>query len=264
MMGIGAVGSYPISQAYAYAMQKRGAVPQSQPSVPVEPVAPVKPAAKTEPQQEAPKLTPLSFAREGVDPVEMAVRNRIQYVEPSAEGQKQAEQASVLPGAKEKPAEVALPGAKKEAAELPAMPGAKQEAEKAAALPGEAGEAKSPQEVMEEGECQTCKNRKYQDGSNDPGVSFKTPAHIAPEQAAAKVRGHEMEHVTREQAAAQREGRKVVQQSVTMHTAICPECGDVYVSGGTTRTVTRADNRAELFQQPQPEKSLSPVFEAVA
>ena len=34
---------------------------------------------------------------------------------------------------------------------------------------------KSPRETMEEAECQTCKERKYQDGSNDPGVSFKTP-----------------------------------------------------------------------------------------
>lgn len=245
MIGIQAVGSYPVSRAYAYAMQKRGAVPQSQPSVPVEPVAPVKPAGRTESQQDAPKLTPLSFAREGVDPVEMAVRGRIQYVEPSSQGQ------ALLPLQGEKQEEQAI-----------ALPGAKQGTEKAVTLPGEEEEAKSPQETMEEGECQTCKHRKYQDGSNDPGVSFKTPAHIAPEQAAATVRGHEMEHVVREQASARREGREVVQQTVTMHTAICPECGDVYVSGGTTRTVTRANSQAEMFQQP--EKSISPVFEAVA
>lgn len=246
MIGIQAVGSYPVSRAYAYAMQKRGAVPQSQPSVPVEPVAPVKPAGRTESQQDAPKLTPLSFAREGVDPVEMAVRGRIQYVEPSSQGQ------ALLPLQGEKQEEQAI-----------ALPGAEQGTEKAVTLPGEEEEAKSPQETMEEGECQTCKHRKYQDGSNDPGVSFKTPAHIAPEQAAATVRGHEMEHVVREQASARREGREVVQQTVTMHTAICPECGDVYVSGGTTRTVTRANSQAEMFQQ-QPEKSISPVFEAVA
>ena len=107
-------------------------------------------------------------------------------------------------------------------------------------LDAEVEKAKSPQEVMEEGECQTCKERKYQDGSNDPGVSFKTPTNIAPEQAAAAVRGHEQEHVVREQAKAQREKREVVSQSVTYHTAICPECGKTYVSGGTTRTTTRS------------------------
>lgn len=107
-------------------------------------------------------------------------------------------------------------------------------------LDAEVEKAKSPQEVMEEGECQTCKERKYQDGSNDPGVSFKTPTNIAPEQAAAAVRGHEQEHVVREQAKAQRENREVVSQSVTYHTAICPECGKTYVSGGTTRTTTRS------------------------
>ena len=51
-----------------------------------------------------------------------------------------------------------------------------------------------------QGECQTCKNRKYQDGSDDPGVSFKTASKIAPETAASVVRGHEMEHVYRNRA----------------------------------------------------------------
>ncbi|MDE6588881.1 MAG: hypothetical protein K2K53_00755, partial [Oscillospiraceae bacterium] len=121
----------------------------------------------------------------------------------------------------------------------------------------EDSDSKSAQEVMEEEECQTCKERKYQDGSDDPGVSFKTPTRVAPEQAAAAVRGHENEHVVREQAQAQQEGRKVVSQSVTYHTAICPECGDVYVSGGTTRTVTKADNsqpaQEEQQEQQQPQ-----------
>lgn len=124
-----------------------------------------------------------------------------------------------------------------------------------------AQETKSAQEVMEEGECQTCKERKYQDGSNDPGVSFKTPSTIAPEQAASVVRGHEQEHVVREQAQAKRENREVVSQSVTMHTAICPECGKIYVSGGTTRTTTRAESTAQLFEQPQEQPSL---FQSVA
>ncbi|NCE64369.1 hypothetical protein D1159_07145 [Pseudoflavonifractor sp. 524-17] len=98
------------------------------------------------------------------------------------------------------------------------------------------------------GECETCKNRKYQDGSSDPGVSFKTPTRLSPEEAASMVRAHEMEHVVRNQQKALREERKVVSQSVTYHTAICPECGRVYVSGGTTRTVTQNDDRASLFQ----------------
>lgn len=98
-----------------------------------------------------------------------------------------------------------------------------------------------------EGECQTCANRKYQDGSNDPGVSFKTATKLSPEEAATAVRSHENEHVVRNQAKAEREGREVVSSSVTLHTAICPECGDPYISGGTTRTVTRAAD-----QQPNP------------
>lgn len=93
--------------------------------------------------------------------------------------------------------------------------------------------------VKRKGECQTCKNRKYQDGSDDPGVSFKTAAHISPEMAASKVRGHEMEHVTRERSQARLEDKEVVSQSIVYHNAVCPECGRVYVSGGTTTTTTR-------------------------
>lgn len=105
---------------------------------------------------------------------------------------------------------------------------------------------KSARETAEEGECQTCKRRKYQDGSDDPGVSFKTAAHVDPDLAQSVIRGHENEHVVRNRAEADREGRKVVSQSVTYHSAICPECGRVYISGGTTRTVT-----ADSPEQPE-------------
>ena len=125
----------------------------------------------------------------------------------------------------------------------------------------ETSKIKSAQEVFEEAECQTCAERKYKDGSDDPGVSFKTATHISPEQAAGAVRSHEMEHVTRNQAKAEREDREIVSQSVIIHTDICPECGRVYTSGGTTRTVTRgsSDNAAQQEAQ-QP----SPSFSAVA
>ena len=100
-------------------------------------------------------------------------------------------------------------------------------------------------------ECQTCKNRKYQDGSDDSGVSFQTPTKVDPKAAASAVRSHEQEHVSRNRSKAQREGREIVSQTVTIHTGICPECGRVYVSGGTTRTTTRdasnKDNFADKF-----------------
>lgn len=110
--------------------------------------------------------------------------------------------------------------------------------------------AEGAQQAADEGRCQTCEERKYQDGSDDPSVSYQTPTNIDPSVAASAVRGHEMEHVAHEQAKAQREGRKVVSQTVTMHTDICPECGRVYVSGGTTRTVTKADNAPQTENQP--------------
>lgn len=88
--------------------------------------------------------------------------------------------------------------------------------------------------------CETCKSRSYQDGSTDPGVSFKTPTQVDPSAAASMVKSHEQEHVTRNQIKAQREQREIISQTVQLHNAICPECGTIYVSGGTTRTTSRA------------------------
>ena len=102
--------------------------------------------------------------------------------------------------------------------------------------------------------CKTCEERTYQDGSNDPGVSMKTPTRVSPQNAAAAVMSHEREHVTRNAFKAQAEGREVVSSSVTIHTAVCPECGKTYVSGGTTRTVTAAkqQNQSQQEQQNRP------------
>lgn len=102
-------------------------------------------------------------------------------------------------------------------------------------------ENQSAREAAEEGECETCKRRKYQDGSDDPGVSFKTAARVDPNLVQAAVRGHENEHVVRERAKALQDGRRVISQSVSYHNEICPECGKVYLAGGTTRTVTASE-----------------------
>jgi len=107
---------------------------------------------------------------------------------------------------------------------------------------GEVQKISSAQEI--EG-CQTCKNRKYVDESNDPSVSYQTPTHISPEQSAGKVMSHEREHVSNEQSKAQQKDRVVVSQTVSLSTAICPECGKMYISGGVTRTVTADSNKPE-------------------
>ena len=88
-------------------------------------------------------------------------------------------------------------------------------------------------------DCKTCKSRRYQDGSDDSGVSFQTPQHVDPGLSASAVSSHEQEHVMREQAKAQSEGAKVLSQTVVLHGDICPECGRYYIAGGTTTTVTR-------------------------
>ncbi len=91
-------------------------------------------------------------------------------------------------------------------------------------------------------ECETCRNRRYQDRSDDPTVSFQIPTSVSREGAYEAVVSHENEHVQHEQARAQATGRKVVYQHVTVHMSICPECGRAYVSGGETVTATTADS----------------------
>lgn len=111
---------------------------------------------------------------------------------------------------------------------------------------------------MGKAECETCKNRTYQDGSNDPGVSFKAPGHIDPESSGAAVRAHEQEHVANEQAKARVEGKRVISQSVRIFTSVCPECGRAYVSGGVTRTVTASGgNRGSAISQYNKNRNMS-------
>ena len=196
------------------------------PASPETPVQPVRPAPAISGNEAGSARLGLPI-RQGADPVEMAVRMRIQYGEPTPDGVQNA--------AESQDGQTALG-------------------------------AESVQKALEEGECQTCKERKYQDGSDDPGVSFKTPTNVDPDMAASAVRGHEMEHVYREQAKAQREDREVVSQNVTYHSAICPECGRAYVSGGTTRTVTAAKSepQGEDQQSGQNQEEARTPFSAVA
>lgn len=101
---------------------------------------------------------------------------------------------------------------------------------------GEIGNEIPKMKSVSRAECQTCKNRKYVDGS-DEMVSFKAPANISPEESLSKVRSHEQEHVNNAfSKAAKTEGGKVLQASVSLKMAICPECGTSYVAGGTTTT----------------------------
>lgn len=100
-------------------------------------------------------------------------------------------------------------------------------------------------------ECETCKNRKYQDGSDEGNVSFKAAAHISPESAASRVRAHENEHVSNAYKKAAKDNGKVVNASVTIQTAICPECGRTYVSGGLTKTSIKYSNEDNPYTKNQ-------------
>ena len=113
--------------------------------------------------------------------------------------------------------------------------------------PGESS-IKQPGRKSSPAECQTCKNRKYQDGS-DEMVSFKSASHISPKASASKVRAHEQEHVSNAYTKAAKAGGKVLSASVTLKTAICPECGTSYVSGGTTSTRIQYSDESNPYVQ---------------
>ena len=166
--GISAYSPYSAQAAYGVAYANRAAQAQGvektqpaqrsgmvlaaqkvhQPDTPVQPVTPVRPVNAEEDPAQA------GLLRFGSDPAEMAVRMRIQYAGDPAQQSNAAQAAGQAQGRD---------------AKAPQLPG-----QKSNPLPGvenpAAQEAKSAQEVMEEGECQTCKERKYQDGSDDPGV----------------------------------------------------------------------------------------------
>jgi ssDNA-binding Zn-finger/Zn-ribbon topoisomerase 1 len=87
-------------------------------------------------------------------------------------------------------------------------------------------------------ECETCSKRLYKDGSDDIGVSFKHGNHISPEASYSVVLSHEKEHVAIAKEEAKKEKDATVNSTIRLFTAVCPECGKTYISGGETRTIT--------------------------
>ena len=113
--------------------------------------------------------------------------------------------------------------------------------------PGQSTEV-TPGRKSSPAECETCKNRKYQDGS-DEMVSFKSAAHISPQASAARVRAHEQEHVSNAYKSAAQNNGQVLSATVSIRTAICPECGTTYTAGGTTTTQIRYSDESNPYQQ---------------
>lgn len=99
--------------------------------------------------------------------------------------------------------------------------------------------------------CKTCRERKYQDGSDEADVSFKSPGHISPQASAGTVMAHEKQHVSNAYQEAAKNDGKVLATNVTLRTAVCPECGTAYTAGGTTRTTIQYSNESNPYQQNQ-------------
>ena len=63
------------------------------------------------------------------------------------------------------------------------------------------------------------------------------------------MRAHEQEHVRNAYEKERKGEGKVLQASVQIHTAVCPECGRTYVSGGETTTQIRYYNESNPYQK---------------
>jgi hypothetical protein len=113
--------------------------------------------------------------------------------------------------------------------------------------PGESTEKKAGKKSSP-AECKTCKERKYQDGS-DENVSYKSPTNISPSASASSVKSHEQEHVNNAYTKAAQNNGKVVSCNVSLKTSVCPECGRTYVSGGETATQIKYYNEENPYQQ---------------
>ena len=98
--------------------------------------------------------------------------------------------------------------------------------------------------------CSACEGRRYVDRSSDSSVSYQTPTNLNPRTAAADIAAHEREHVNNERARADRNDRKIIDQTVTIHYSTCPECNTIYPSGGTTRTTTISNSGEEQGSSP--------------
>ena len=98
-------------------------------------------------------------------------------------------------------------------------------------------------------ECETCAERKYKDGSDESDVSFQSPTHIDPAASAGAVMAHEREHVANAYEKQAKGEGKVLQASVQLKTAICPECGRSYVAGGVTHTRIKYSNESNPYQK---------------
>ena len=109
------------------------------------------------------------------------------------------------------------------------------------------------------GACHTCESRRYVDESDDSSVSYQTPTKLSPSTAALAVGAHEREHVYNERADAQRNGREIVNQTVSIKYAVCPECHKMYAAGGVTRT--QSVSRHEDTQTPTDEEPTPPQKE---
>ena len=90
-------------------------------------------------------------------------------------------------------------------------------------------------------ECVTCQNNEM--------VSFKSASHISPQASSSRVRAHEQEHVTNAYNKAAQNNGKVLSATVSLRTAVCPECGTVYTAGGTTTTKISYSDESNPYQQ---------------
>ncbi len=82
------------------------------------------------------------------------------------------------------------------------------------------------------------------DRSSDPSVSFQSPTHLSPGEAALAVAAHENEHVANNREKAE-QSDMTARSTVTISYGVCAECGRIYVAGGKTETTFTPKQQSE-------------------
>lgn len=96
-------------------------------------------------------------------------------------------------------------------------------------------------------ECETCKNRKYVDDSNESDVSFQSPGHVSATASTSVVRAHEQQHVANAYQTESSGKGRVMSVNVSIKMGRCAECGRSYAKGGETKTTIKYNE--DVFAQ---------------
>lgn len=107
-------------------------------------------------------------------------------------------------------------------------------------------QARQANTLQGEAGCQSCQNRVYvcSNGETTDGQATTIPGR----QSALRVSHHEAQHLRLARLRAEQEGKVIIGQEIKLFSAVCPECGQIYVNQGQaiSKSISKEDFSALL------------------